>query len=123
MADTKTNGEFYGVTVYDRDGAIVTIEPFMLTGRDIGAREEAAIRSAVRQLSGFIGLPTAPTAGDLIVTAAVPLLAAAPELLAALKEIADDLEARWDMRDRSTNPGIRHCVEQARAAIAKAEGR
>ena len=51
------------------------------------------------------------------------LIASAPDLLAALKEMTEDLEARWDMNDRSTNPGIRHCVEQAKAVIAKAEGR
>lgn len=46
---------FYGVTVYDHDGMVVTIEPAMLAGRDIGAREEHAIRSAIEQLRGFIG--------------------------------------------------------------------
>lgn len=46
---------FYGVTVYDYDGVIVTIEPDMLAGRDIGAHEAAAIRAAIQQLSGFIG--------------------------------------------------------------------
>ncbi len=39
------------------------------------------------------------------------------KLRSALKEMTDDLEARWDMKDSSTNPGIRHCVEQARAAL------
>lgn len=43
------------------------------------------------------------------------------ELLAALKGLVDDLKARWDMNHPSTNPGIRHHVEQADAAIAKAE--
>lgn len=46
---------FYGVTVYDHDGVIVTIEPRMLAGREIGPLEEAAVRSAIQQLSGFIG--------------------------------------------------------------------
>jgi hypothetical protein len=49
------------------------------------------------------------------------LIAAAPDLLAALKEFVDDIEARWDMNSPSTNPGIKQCVEQAKAAIAKAE--
>jgi hypothetical protein len=43
------------------------------------------------------------------------------EVLAALKDIVDDLEARWDMDDPRTNPGIKHNVERAKAAIAKAE--
>lgn len=42
-------------------------------------------------------------------------------LLKALKDIVDDLEARWDMRDPSTNPGIKDNVERAKAIIAKAE--
>lgn len=43
------------------------------------------------------------------------------DLLMVLKNIVDDLEARWDMRDAGTNPGIRHNVEQAKVAIATAE--
>lgn len=53
--DSSRRCRFYGVVVYDHGGAIVTIEPNMLAGREIGACEEAAIRSAIRQLSGFIG--------------------------------------------------------------------
>lgn len=53
--DRSRRCRFYGVTVYDHDGAIVTIEPHMLAGREIGAREEAAIRAAIQQLRGFIG--------------------------------------------------------------------
>jgi hypothetical protein len=45
------------------------------------------------------------------------------DLLAVLKDMTEDLEARWDMRDRSTNPGIVVNVERANAAIAKAEGK
>lgn len=56
-ARSRSSCYFYGVTVYDHDGAIVTIEPDMLAGRDIGAHEEAAIRSAIEQLTGFIGTP------------------------------------------------------------------
>lgn len=53
--------------------------------------------------------------------AAIPSETVNGELLAALKEMTEDLEARWDMRDRSTNFGIVHCVERARNAIARAE--
>lgn len=45
------------------------------------------------------------------------------ELLVTLKNIVDDLEARWDMRDSRTNPGIKHNVAQAKAAITKSEGK
>jgi len=50
------------------------------------------------------------------------LIAAAPELLQALREIADDYEDRFDLDDPSTNPGIKLAIKQARAAITKAEG-
>lgn len=42
-------------------------------------------------------------------------------LLHALKEMTEDLVARWDMNDASTNPGIKHCVEQARKALTAVE--
>jgi hypothetical protein len=50
------------------------------------------------------------------------LIAAAPELLEALKEIAADYADRFDLDDPSTNPGIKYTIKQARAAIAKATG-
>ena len=50
------------------------------------------------------------------------LMAAAPDLLLALREIAADYADRFDMNCPSTNPGIKYVVEQARAAIAKATG-
>lgn len=43
-------------------------------------------------------------------------------LLMALKEIAEDYADRFDLDSPSTNPGIKFTIEQARAAIAKAEG-
>lgn len=48
------------------------------------------------------------------------LIAAAPDLLAALREIADDYADRFDLTCPSTNPGIKSTIAQARAAIAKA---
>lgn len=42
-------------------------------------------------------------------------------VLSALREMTDDLEARWDMNDPRTNPGIKHNVARAREAIALAE--
>lgn len=50
------------------------------------------------------------------------LIAAAPELLEALEDLADDISERFDMDDRSTNPGMKLAMEAARAAIAKARG-
>jgi hypothetical protein len=50
------------------------------------------------------------------------LIAAAPELLEALKEITSDYADRFDLDDPSTNPGIKSSIKQARAAIAKATG-
>jgi hypothetical protein len=50
------------------------------------------------------------------------LIAAAPELLDALREIADDYADRFDLDSPSTNPGIKSTIANARAAIAKATG-
>ena len=35
----------------------------------------------------------------------------------ALRDFIEDMEARWDMNDPRTNPGIRHCVEQGRKVL------
>lgn len=48
------------------------------------------------------------------------LIAAAPDLLEALQDLTDDITERFDMDSPSTNPGIKHCIGAARAAIAKA---
>ncbi|MHC3750729.1 hypothetical protein ACYKDZ_17815 [Stutzerimonas stutzeri] len=50
------------------------------------------------------------------------LIAAAPELLEALEDIANDYAERFDMDSQSTNPGMKVVVENARAALAKARG-
>ena len=50
------------------------------------------------------------------------LIAAAPDLLEALIDIADDYEERFDMESPSTNPSMKMVVQAARAAIAKARG-
>lgn len=43
------------------------------------------------------------------------------QLLAALKDIANDYADRFDIASSSTNPGIKIVIEQARAAITTAE--
>ena len=48
------------------------------------------------------------------------LISAAPDLLEALKALVDDVSDRFDLDCPSTNPGIKSCVAEARAAIAKA---
>ena len=50
------------------------------------------------------------------------LIAAAPDLLEALRALVDDIGERFNISSQSTNPGMRDAVNQARAAIAKAEG-
>lgn len=42
------------------------------------------------------------------------------QLVAALKDITGDICERFDMESSSTNPGIKNCVENARAALAAA---
>lgn len=39
------------------------------------------------------------------------------QLEAALRDAVEDAEDRWDMDAPSTNPGIKHWVEQGRAAL------
>lgn len=48
-------GAWFRVEVSNHDGIIVAIEPEILVGRDIGKKEEACIRKAIRNLCGFIG--------------------------------------------------------------------
>lgn len=50
------------------------------------------------------------------------LIAAAPDLLEALIDIADDYSERFDMESPSTNPGMKQVVEAAHKAIARAKG-
>lgn len=50
------------------------------------------------------------------------LIAAAPDLLEALRELTDDVADRFDLDSPSTNPGIKSTVAAARAALAKATG-
>lgn len=44
--------------------------------------------------------------------------AALAQLRKALHDFVEDCEARWDMNDPRTNPGIKHCVEHGRAALS-----
>ena len=58
-------------------------------------------------------------AAELVAASPVPVAPqeAQAEVLASLEAIVDDMEARWDMDDPSTNPGIRDNVKRAHAAI------
>ena len=47
--------EWFRVEVSDGDGQIVAIEPYMLSGRDIGNEERRVILKAIKHLEGFIG--------------------------------------------------------------------
>jgi len=49
--------------------------------------------------------------------------AAITALEKALRDLIEDLEARWDMQAPSTNPGIKACVEQGKAALSALGGR
>lgn len=53
---------------------------------------------------------TNPVSGDALTTLMVEVL----------QSIVEDLEARWDMTDPSTNPGIVENVSQAKKVIAMA---
>ena len=65
-----------------------------------------------------------PATIDMMLEAAdrlAEVTAARDSLLLALKAMVEDLEARWDMADPRTNPGIRHNVETSKRAIAMVE--
>jgi hypothetical protein len=54
------------------------------------------------------------------------LIKAAPELLAALKDLADDCDEYVrinNLHNKDGGPATNHAMRRARAAIAKAEGR
>ncbi|MGQ0721004.1 MAG: hypothetical protein ACT4PE_05450 [Candidatus Eiseniibacteriota bacterium] len=50
------------------------------------------------------------------------MIAAAPELLAALRETVDDLEAAYDNGEGARPTAVSSVIHRARAAIDKAEG-
>ena len=52
---SKRDKAWFRVEVVDHDGQIVSIEPEMLAGRDIGEVEELKIREAIEHLQSFIG--------------------------------------------------------------------
>ncbi|RSZ60011.1 hypothetical protein HF313_14955 [Massilia atriviolacea] len=72
----------------------------------------------------FSGVSFAPGEPNQVIEqrANAHLIAAAPDLLEALRELANDIAERFDMESSSTNPGMKNAVAEARAAIAKATG-
>lgn len=60
-------------------------------------------------------------AGDEI-KANAALIAAAPDMYEALKDLVDDICDREDVDSPSCNPGRKSAVKWARAALAKARG-
>jgi hypothetical protein len=86
-------------------------------------RESAVLPPREPQETACIyGTPQpAPCFYGTVGESATPRLASpgAEALRAALVGLVDDLEARWDMSDPRTNPGIKHHVQQAKEAIAK----
>lgn len=69
---------------------------------------------------GKIARATITSEDELVANAR--LMVSAPDLLDALRDLTNDVCERFDMESSSTNPGIKHCVEQALKAIAKATG-
>jgi len=89
-------------------------EAYYVTGPDLGRV------AMMMNLKGAYGLGGRRSGNES--AANCRLIAAAPELLEALKEITADYADRFDLDSPSTNPGIKSSIRQARAAIAKAEG-
>lgn len=48
------------------------------------------------------------------------VMAASQDLFEALEDLVGDITERFDMDSPSTNPGMKHAIESARAAIRKA---
>ncbi len=55
MSDIEKRDPWWGVTVKDADGEVVTIERACLSGREIKPEDEETIRRAASHLLGFIG--------------------------------------------------------------------
>ena len=89
--------------------------PWLVEGRTVYALND----DGYNRFSALV--QDAHTPGDEL-EANARLIAAAPELLEALEDIANDYAERFDMDSQSTNPGMKVVVENARAAIAKARG-
>ena len=84
--------------------------------------QNVALRAEVERLRGLLA-DTREVAADLAETsdALHRSQSEVERLREALKDIADDYEDRFDMDSPSTNPGIKHVVRQARAALARKE--
>jgi hypothetical protein len=53
--DSSLLPEWWRVEISDHTGQVVSIEPGMLAGREIGEIEEAIIRNCIEHLDGFLG--------------------------------------------------------------------
>jgi hypothetical protein len=69
------------------------------------------------------GVPRADEAGAVFSMYGRALrLNAQAGVVGALRAITDDYAERFDVDDPATNPGIRHAIAQARAALAAVKG-
>lgn len=84
--------------------------------------EKAADAYCIASVGNLVIMPSSGKVKHDNTEADAQLIAAAPDLLEALEDLADDISERFDMDDRSTNPGMKRAMEAARAAIAKARG-
>lgn len=107
---------WFRVEVSDRDGQIVAIETEMLAGRDIGDTERETIMRAIRQLSGFLGLPASER--DAVLAPIEPseamIEAAMPKAFIGHPEASEASKERWFASHR------RALIEQYKAMIAAA---
>ena len=101
--DTHTLGPWQIIKVYDG---------WIIEGRDTGHGLTICVSNEGRE-----GLSNRRPENE----ANARLIAAAPDMLTALREVEDFLDDRSDVDDGIPNDAMRHLVE-VRAAIAKAEG-
>lgn len=98
--------------------------PWECDGATVFAVEHHGWRKGVEQFHNrfYAGVQRGPYTPAAELVANAKLISAAPDLLAALRDLADDIDERFDMESRSTNPGMKAAVSNARAAIVKATG-
>jgi hypothetical protein len=108
--------ESWAVSVERNGENVVTIESNCLSGRDLSADDKRVIEVAARHLLSFLGVGS-------------ELIAAAPDLLVACAAL-DEFQRMYASNTLDSAPGNEHysrlllsVVAQARAAIAKVEGR
>lgn len=96
--------------------------PWVLISRDRIGNEPVGKRWAIQDADEF-WVATIETHLFTPMEENVRLMAAAPEMYEALKEIEDELDSRYDGADDSKTKWMGHALTLAQSALAKADGK